>query len=205
MDEEERAAIRDVLIQLCDGGAIGQSGFQPLSQQELKYLFSQSSGKFGDNDIVRLARPKANDSDLPDRKTPEWRVAAIWCKWRSAGRGNGCVFRLGIWLDGRRFIGFRFEPPGDGNHSYFHCQMCRTIGDGKPIPGALEVPERSPAWPLWATSSLELLLCLVLSIYGMNGLKAMRQIFNEDPMRHRALIRAMDKMVALSPTSAATG
>lgn len=199
MDEDERAAIRTVLGQLRDAGEdwIRQappadtaitSLFQPLKRNQLSYLLHQPSGQFEPNEVVQLVPP-----------IREWRAAALRCEWKSEGPGNGCAFYLGIWLDDLRFIGFRFEPPAPGNHSYYHCQPCRTMGGKEPIriPRALELPERNPAWPLHATSSLELLLCLVLSILGMDGLQKMRRTFGGDPMRYRAITRKLDQMLTL--------
>ena len=101
------------------------------------------------------------------------------------------------------------------------------MGDRAPVAGALEVPERYPAWPLPAASSLELLLCLVVSIHGMasfNDLRgrikgdlAMEQNAETDDgdsnrrreqrgrkrtqrPRHSLLVKALDKIAGL-PTA----
>lgn len=204
MDESERAAIRDVLNELRRQGEREQrdarlgsddpgiaSPFKPLSERELEYLLHRPTGEFGANEVIRLVPPRR-----------EWRMVALWCRWSAAGPNRGCVFYLGAWMVGGGFLGFRFEPPGAGNHSYYHSQLCRSMGGGAPMAGALEVSERIPAWPLPAASSLELLLCLVLSIHGMNGLKEMRETFNDSPMQYRTVIRALDRVATLSSASA---
>ena len=130
-------------------------------------------------------------------------VAALSCKCRFDGSRTTWRFYLGLWLGGDRFVGIRFEPPGDAeNHSYYHSQLCSTMGDRAPVAGALEVPERYPAWPLPAASSLELLLCLVVSVHGMAGFNELRGRIKEDSaMRQNdLLVKALDKMAGL-PTA----
>ena len=107
-------------------------------------------------------------------------------------RSAACWFYLGLWLAERGFVGFRFEMPQEGrNHNYFHSQPCQAIGSREdPIPEALAVPERNPTLPLAASSALELLLCLVVSIHGMNGLSRMRStMMNDTAMRQDRLLR----------------
>lgn len=200
MDEGERTEIRHVLSELRDGGEewsrkrLGSndqrkiaSRFEPVNRNRLRYLLSQPSGQFDPHEVIQVEPPRR-----------EWLIAVLWCSWKTEGDGSGCTFYLGGWLESGRFVGFRFEPPAEGNHNYYHSQPCRSMGNREPISGALEMPERNPTWPLPATSSLELLLCLVLSIHGMDGLKRIRQTFSTDPMQYRALICTMNKMVALS-------
>ena len=76
------------------------------------------------------------------------------------------------------------------------------MGDRAPVADALEVPERYPAWPLPAASSLELLLCLVVSIHGMAGFNDLRGRIKGDPamQQNRLLVKALDKMAGL-PTA----
>ncbi len=127
-------------------------------------------------------------------------MAALWCKWRFDGALKGCWFYVGIWLDGR-FIAFRFEPPEQGdNHNYYHSQPCRNMGwEGTPDYGAMRVPERNPTWPLPAESSLDLLLCLVVSIQGMIGLRNLKQRIDRGGVgrRNKLLATAFKKMAAV--------
>lgn len=80
-----------------------------------------------------------------------------------------------------KFIGYRYETPEYGdNHNYYHAQPCQSMGDrDEKVTQALPVPERNPTWSLAAKSSLELLLCLVVSIYGMKGLLDMKNHFSK--------------------------
>ena len=119
-------------------------------------------------------------------------AAAVWCRWNFDNEQAACQFYLGLWLAERGFVGFRFETPESGdNHNYYHSQPCQSMGGRREIvPGALAVPERNPTWPLAATSALELLLCLVVSLHGMNGLSQMKSDMMKDPaMRQDPLLR----------------
>ena len=128
-------------------------------------------------------------------------MAALWCKWRFDGALKGCRFYVGIWLGDGRFIAFRFEPPERGdNHNYYHSQPCRNMGwEGTPDYGAMRVPERNPTWPLPAESSLDLLLCLVVSIQGMIGLRNLKQRIDRGGggRRNKLLATAFKKMAAV--------
>lgn len=70
---------------------------------------------------------------------------------------------------------------------------------GNPIRNALDVPVRNPTWPLPAGSPLELLLCLVVSIHGMTGLRRLKDIANEDTgmRKNRRLRDALVKILRL--------
>ncbi len=76
------------------------------------------------------------------------------------------------------------------------------MGNRASVAGALEVPERYPAWPLPAASSLESLLCLVVSIHGMAGFNKLRgRIKGTLTMQqNRLLVKALDKTAGL-PTA----
>ena len=164
--------------------------FAPLRLAQLNsYLNFKRSGQFEPGEGI-LVKPPAREGV----------AAALRCRWDFESQRTTCWFHLGIWLLDGHFIGFRFEPPEIGdNHNYYHSQPCRTMGDGQSICRALEVPQRNPTWPLPATSSLDLLLCLVLSIHGMSGLRAMKDEFKRDRSRYHMLIRAIEKVMCLAP------
>ena len=228
MDDEEAKAIWYVLEELRkDGQDVDQERiplgpdaermFTLLDQITLqRRLRNDPSRAFQPGEVIQL-RPPSRDAD----------VAAVSCR-RDTNGDAAWRFYLGLWRDGR-FVGVRFEPPGDDeNHSYYHSQLCSSMGDRASVPDALDVPERYPAWPLPAASSLELLLCLVVSIHGMAGFKdlqgrikgdfAMEQNAETDdgdsnrrreqrgrkrtqrPARHRLLVKALDKIAGL-PTA----
>jgi hypothetical protein len=75
--------------------------------------------------------------------------------------------------DVARKIALRFETPeASGKHSYYHSQLCVAIqrGAGTNTLGlpmeATWFPTSHPAWPMDAESPTELLVCLILTLYG---------------------------------------
>ena len=152
--------------------------FSPLSEQALEsYLLHQPRGSFGEE--VLYVRPPGHI-----RKA----ATALWCRWDFQNGAESCWFYLGIWPRKKRFLGFRFEMPesvGD-NHNYYHSQPCRNMGRrSEPLEEALRLPERNPTWPLAAQSPLELLLCLMLSIRGMKGVRALKVVVDGDAAMRR--------------------
>ena len=205
MDEDERKAVRDVLrAMLLDGeewleqrpatpSAGGAVPFRALKPAQLDaYLLHRESGQFRAGEGIRVRPPRR-----------EAHMAAIWCKWHHGVRMD-CWFFLGIWLGDGQFIAFRFEPPERGdNHNYYHSQPCRNMGwEGTPDYGAIRVPERSPTWPLPAESSLDLLLCLVVSIQGMIGLRSLKKRIDRGGIvrNSKLLAKAFEKMAKRAST-----
>ena len=196
MDDEEAKAIWYVLRELLkDGlgvdparipaGIDPERMFTPLNENTLEQRMRRDPGRsFQQGEVIQL-RPPSKDAD----------VAAVSYLGDVGGGHAAWRFYLGMWLRAGRFIGFRFEPPGyDVNHPYYHSQLCTTMGDRSRISGALPVPERYPAMPLAASSSLELLLYLVVSIHGMAGFNDLRGRIKEDEAmrQHSLLVRALD-------------
>ena len=204
MDEEEAKAIWYVLRELLKDGKDADPKrtpdvlhldrrFTPLDQVTLQQRMTHGASRAFKQDEIILLRLPSRDAD----------VAAISCLQDVDRDGPAWRFYLGMWLPDERFVGVRFEPPGDQkNHSYYHSQLCTTMGDKSRIACALQVPERYPAWPLPAASSLELLLCLVVSIHGMAGFNDLRGRIKGDRamQQNRLLVKALDKMAGL-PTS----
>ncbi len=201
MDEDEQQkAIRHVLDDMLYQGEIqnrhhASEGrvariFTPLKKRELEYYLRNTRGQFKQGEAIEVVPP-----------AKEARMAALSCKWNFDDGRADCWFYLGIWLISGQFVGFRFEPPELGNHDYYHSQPCRSMGlQAEPIPSALQVPERNPTWPLAATSSLELLLCLVVSIHGMDGLeKFEKRVLSDNAKRQSKQLRdALKKALTLS-------
>jgi hypothetical protein len=85
--------------------------------------------------------------------------------------------------------GYRYETPealGDGgktsNHGYFHAQPLREMRTAKrgpmPLPGCpIAFPHDAPTFPLDCNDPLGLLLCALVSIYGI-------RVFAEINNRH---------------------
>jgi hypothetical protein len=77
-------------------------------------------------------------------------------------------------------LALRFETPerdatGDGKHDYYHSQLCVSLRRGEGTDTlALPIepdwfPTSHPAWPMDAETPVELLVCLILSLYGKVG------------------------------------
>ena len=179
--------------------------FTPLNTNELDnhLLHRGNCGEFGNNQVIYIKPPKKEKAG----------VAAIWCRWDFCRPIPKCGFYLGLWFQASgdqlneetprmrtsSFIGYRYETPGEGdNHNFYHVQPCRSMGDrDEKVTQALAVPERNPTWPLAAESSLELLLCLVVSLYGMKGLHYMREQVLEDIRQNRQLGLSINKILDL--------
>ena len=75
-------------------------------------------------------------------------------------------------------IGCRFEPPeGPGTHNYFHAQMFRAFqGGGKELPCCPPwLPISRPAFHLKADDPVTLLICMVISLYGLGRAQDLEQ------------------------------
>ena len=204
MEEDERKAIWYVLRELLREGSewlrnhssegarnLGRE-YALLDERSLEsHLKYNPHGNFQPGEVIQVEPPLR-----------EVRASALYCKWRFEGEQAGCRFYVGFWLDNDHFTGFRFESPEPGNHSYFHSQPCRSMGwEGPPVQSsALQMPERNPTWPLPAESSLELLLCLVLAIRGVNGLMEIKDRIEADgAMRqNRLLVRTLSKIAGFA-------
>ena len=180
-----------------------QGKFTPLKEKELENcLLHKSKGELPEDRVIYIKPPSREKSA----------VAAIWCRWDFNEELSRCGFYFGIWSeqeafpnpgDGRKytaFIGFRYETPEDGcNHDYYHAQPCRSMvyRDRSQVVHSLPISVRYPTFPLAAKSSLDLLLCLVTSIYGMNGLKKLKyKVSDSSSMRqNELLLRSLEKVV----------
>lgn len=131
-----------------------------------------AEGSLGALRVIRLIPPK-HHSD---------RLVVLWCRWDFGKSPAKCGYYYGNWYflrppganNGPKilgFLGYRFETPEAGNnHNYYHCQPCMNFGDkdDPPAPYAIERSVYDPTWPVAAKNSIELLLCLVLSLYGFD-------------------------------------
>jgi len=96
--------------------------------------------------------------------------------------------KTGLWLqlalfipDGNSLaaIGCRFEPPeGRGTHNYFHAQLFRDFqgGANASLPACPPwLPTTQPAFPLKAHDPVALLICMVISLYGLDRVEDLLQ------------------------------
>ncbi len=176
-----------------------QSQFTPLKRTDLSYLSHRNIGMFPPECMLYVVPPRREHSA----------VTAVWCQWDFNADVPKCGFYFGIWseqdalpnpVDGKftAFLGFRYETPEEGhNHDYYHAQPCQSMGNREVVAHAVPVSTRYPTFPLAATSSLELLLCFFVSIYGMDGLTALRRGVSANPLRRRnqLLHRSIDVVV----------
>ena len=65
-------------------------------------------------------------------------------------------------------IGFRMEK-GEGEHGFYHAQLIRDLQTGACVECPRWLPETQPSLPIHAVSSATLLLCTLLSIYGLDS------------------------------------
>lgn len=169
--------------------AVAVAKFTPISDSELstKLLWEGKAGEFDENKVIYVVPPDRDRSA----------VAGIWCRWNFDRDLPKCGFYYGVWSSQPRFpaveppdadrftafVGYRFETPEQGdNHNYYHSQPCRGMGEkAAALEQALPVSHHVPTWPLAANSSLELLLCLVTSLYGMNGMVKLKTDLLAEP------------------------
>ena len=202
---EEQGAIHSVLSLLLSCGEdwsryhrspkatsadrVAKLKFQALTNRELNNCLKHNEhcGHIGDNKLVFIKPPLKEPSA----------VTALWYRWDYSVDRPKCAFFWGLWrnlsvntsnqdscMKSISFVGFRYESPEMGdNHNYYHVQPSNSMGDkDNPIDQAIAIPRRYPTVPLPASSSVDLLLCLILSIYGMRGLQ---KLWNE--MRDRKI------------------
>ena len=183
---------------------VAKGKFRALKKYELEnyMLHGGKCGQFGDAEVIYIKPPAKENSA----------IAALWCRWNFNLIPASCWFYFGIWSvqpsfpvsGGHKypaFLGFRYEAPEiDTNHNYYHVQPCQSIGPkSNVILEALPISQRNPTWPLPADSSIDLLLCLVTSLYGMNGLTDIAEEVRKDPVmrNYKVLDNALKKILNL--------
>lgn len=185
---------------------IAERQFTALRDHDLEghLLHRGNAGSFADHQVIYI--------EPPPRQGPA--VAAIWCRWDFGSAEARCGFYFGLWMQTQLrgaaahglsertdFVGYRYETPETGeNHNYYHVQPCRSLGArDEEVAQALPVSQRNPTWPLAAETSLELLLCLVVSLYGKRGLRDLQaNVLGNPAMRGNDLLcRSMSKLLDL--------
>jgi len=69
-------------------------------------------------------------------------------------------------------IGFRIEPGHNNIHGFHHAQLIKNLEgaanvENPPVECPLRFPEKQPCLPLKAKDSVTLVLCLLISLYGI--------------------------------------
>jgi hypothetical protein len=76
------------------------------------------------------------------------------------------------------------DPAGNGKHDYYHSQLCTELRIDRSAASFI-IPERimwgavsCPAWPVDASTPLQLLACVVFSLYGkLDGMRILRKVY----------------------------
>lgn len=88
----------------------------------------------------------------------------------------------------RQAAGFRFEPPEGteqerSEHGYFHAQPSETYWrNGASVLGPNLISTRLPAFPLYSTNPVELLIATLVSIYGRTQAEKEVQTLDVPPL-----------------------
>jgi len=85
-------------------------------------------------------------------------------------------------------VGFRMDR-GEGLHSFYHAQLIRSLEPspyaecGPSVECPHWLPETQPSFPVIADSSAALIICLLLSLYGIGGLTLVteQRVFGLEP------------------------
>jgi len=142
----------------------------PISEEEIKRLFSNSKSvevRLSDHSWVLYLPPmKEEPSFLP--------VLTLECKLDD----QQDVMKLRLMLvhcdrgEGKpHCIGFRIEA-GQKIHGFYHAQLVKNLEgaaevENPPVECPLRFPEKQPCLPLKAEDSVTLVLCLLISLYGI--------------------------------------
>lgn len=148
---------------------------------------------FPPNQVIFLPPPPKQTGD----------IAALWYKWHFDATKpiSMSTFYYGTWRMVTphpkptaaapavpAFMGFRFEPPGDRGtrHGYYHSQPCRSMGaDRIDDPAAMDISSLDPSWPLPASNAVELLLCMIVALYGFDKFDQIEKELLLDPKGQR--------------------
>lgn len=107
-------------------------------------------------------------------------VPALWIKCDFGRSIPEVRLRLGFFLEHEgevKAFGYRFEAPeglgpkGEGRHHYYHAQFINRFQDEILLPPQEFhdwFPTSQPAFPLDADDPVKLVLCLLISLYGLD-------------------------------------
>jgi hypothetical protein len=146
----------------------------PFFENDLTGIFKLGSkGSLGKQKLVFPQPKKLSKSSL----------LLANCYWNFKEGENEFRVRMGIllWQKEERkyqFSGFRYESPeGDGDHNFYHAQPITSF-EKNDADSEEELIERDnwrhtslPTFPIKARNSLELFIGMLVSFYGMVGVK----------------------------------
>ncbi len=192
---------RDILIHLFNqGNDFYQNSTYTTETARQKYndLYDQLTDKYllipiGNDTYIKKQLPLGGNIDCdfydekqflflpPVEKDGNWiPVVSLRCIKKGRTSRSETMFRVGLYRknEEEKVVGFglRFESPHKtGKHDYFHVQLTkhwtnskkRLISDKCPD----WLPDSQPAFPIDAKNPLHLLLCLLVSLYGIKEAK----------------------------------
>ena len=142
----------------------------PIREKEIERLFSESGGvelNLSDrNEVLYLPPMKEEPDFLPvlslecklddDAEIMKLRLMLVHCSG-DEGKPHG--------------IGFRMEA-GENIHGFYHAQLIRNLEgaaqiENPPTECPLRFPETQPCIPLKVQDTVTLILCLLISLYGI--------------------------------------
>lgn len=144
------------------------SRFAPLTEKEIDTLFSSSKSVSFNLSNKRKAIYLSPTSGQP-KFVP---VISLECNMNDAE----ALIKIRIMLIQKKDevlkgIGFRFEK-GENDHNYYHAQLIEELQGVKHVPNPTVeylgwLPEKEPAIPVKANNTITLLLCSLISLYGL--------------------------------------
>jgi hypothetical protein len=78
------------------------------------------------------------------------------------------------------------DPAGEGKHDFYHSQLCTELRIDRSA-ATVSIPEcikwgavSCPAWPIDASTPLQLLACIVFALYGkVDGMRILRKVYGD--------------------------
>jgi len=119
---------------------------------------------------------------LPPTEKGPCIVPILSVEYNYATEPPEATLRIALFLldskDDIKAIGYRFETASrQGRHRYCHIQHIDGLGQNKFPPGVEWIPTEYPAFPLDAQDPIELVICMLVSLYDREILDALEGKF----------------------------
>jgi hypothetical protein len=148
---------------------INASSYRQIDEKELERTFNSKNFDLMEKRLFLYMKPVEKRG---------WLAPILALKYNMEGELPEVRLRLGLYVTNQQWetqeaIGFRFETPeseGDGTHNYYHAQMFHSFDKGEGSSPSFSqhtwFPVTQPAFALDAGNPLELLACMLVSLYG---------------------------------------